>query len=126
MPTRDEFTDRPELVKKRARALMWQRLGLALIGLFVIATLGGLTINSLFAKQQRDQLADCTTPGGKCYEEGQRQARARTKILIDAGNNRAVYTRAVVKAASKCQNQFTAPVPDSVFESCINEKMKEK
>lgn len=71
MDDRNEFTDRPELVKKRARNILLQRLMIALAGLIVFSLLLGTFITVYTGAQTRGTLLDCVEPGGQCFKEGQ-------------------------------------------------------
>lgn len=58
-------------VESKRKLRTWVTLACALVSLLVILQLGAL----YEAREGREQLLDCTTPEGKCFQEGQeRQA----------------------------------------------------
>src|SRR5690242_13371205 len=93
--TEDEFTDRPELVKKRARAIFWQRMAIACVALYMVVSITLVVITSLQGVRARQILLDCTTPAGDCYQtNAKRTAGVVGNIKMD--------TKEVVVLAAAC------------------------
>jgi hypothetical protein len=126
--TETEFKDRPELIKKRARAVFVTRLFWTSIILMVALCLGILVYNALQAAASRQRLMDCTTPGGKCYAEGQARTAEAVKSLITAGATDEIATRRTVVLAAACAAgiaQRGQPVTVESVEQCVNRELKE-
>lgn len=119
----NEFETHPELVKKRARSILLTRILISIVLLyaFVILTLVG--VNAIVSFASRHALLDCTTPAGKCYQEGQKRTGEFLAGLNKASDNRAAITREVVKEAAYCNNLLPPTVTPKQFEDCINARM---
>lgn len=101
----NEFEDRPELVKARARTLFVRNLLFVLTSMTLIAVLGVLVFDSLNGFQTRRTLVDCVTPGGRCFTESQARTGEAVQQLIDANQLDEVATRRVVVIAAACAQE---------------------
>lgn len=119
--TGTEFQDRPELVKKRARALVVQRLAAGVLVLFIVASLSLATYNALISISTRAALLDCTVPGGSCYQEGQRQTAEAIRQLVEANEAGEATTREIVIAATDCADNEGVDTSEEI-ERCVNEQ----
>ena len=97
-----------------ARTIGWAIVGLAITGLVVgvVATVfATYSLLSVVREQQKtnvgtnERIVDCTTPGGKCYQQGQeRTGQAVGDILkgatyaIACADKRGVQTEAEIQA----------------------------
>jgi hypothetical protein len=66
-------------------------------------------------RQGNARLVDCTTPGGKCYERGNRQTGQAVTGITD-----------VELAANYCAAQLTRPFTDAkfaVFTECVKQRV---
>lgn len=129
----DEFYGRPELVKQRARALIWTRIAWAIIGLFIISSLAILVFNAIQSISTRQALLDCTTPHGDCYEKGQKQTGDVIQQLIDASKADGDYTRHIVVITTSCaeedaiQSEPSRDVRITMIQNCVDDRLsKEK
>jgi hypothetical protein len=112
-----EFDSRPELRKKRAMAMIVQRLMIALVVMYCFTTLTLLLVLGYQSQEQRNNLLDCTTPEGQCYQDGQR----RTKEAIEALINDNQLTRDTVVVAVACAQDRTNVSEEDILH-CIQEK----
>lgn len=114
----DEFTGRPELVHKRARALLWQRTAWTLLVIYMVVSLTAVLVTSVAGIQSRAQVLDCTQPSGECYKQGTKRT-ATVVAGINAG------TKEVVVIAAGCArvpgNDTTAEV-----ERCVNQELEKR
>ena len=129
---RNEFADRPELVKKRARVLRLQWV-LALLSIVVIiSVLTLLTYDVANGVRARDRLLDCTTPNGVCYNEGQSRTAAVVQQLIDANKLDEVATRRIVVVTETCslvprieaQEDFVKRL--EMIQLCVDQRLEEE
>lgn len=104
----DEFDGRPELVKKRARSILAERIWRTFQGATVAIALGALLLNAWQGSQTRQKLVDCTTPSGECYKENSRRTVVFLKQLIDDNTQ----TRHIVVLTAACDDR-----PDVVSET---------
>lgn len=97
-----------------SRVLLLVFIGLMLAG--IAGGLGTIAVQNnqvlLNVQTGTDRLVDCTTPGGKCYEQGSRSQSAAVKTI----NEMSVY-------AAYCAHK---PDNDTVQEikSCIEQELK--
>lgn len=91
--------DHPDLDRQKLRSDMVTRVAIVLVALTTVATLFLLAFLAFQAREQavangvinrevlatQHLLADCTTPGGKCYREGQERT-AKAVQGINRGN----------------------------------------
>lgn len=118
----DEFEGRPELVKKRARTYMAQRLFAGIIGLFIIVSMTLLVVNAIEATKTRAALVDCTTPAGQCYQEGQKRTAKVVEQLYQQGLDRENITREIIVIAAGCAADPENTTIESI-EDCVNERL---
>lgn len=118
-----EFQDRPELVRKRARAIMLQRLlvaaGIILGVIMVLFILWDIAEG----RDRRAQLLDCTQPGGQCYQDGQERTAEAVQSIIDESLLQEAATRRVVVLAAYCAAQPGQETVEQI-EACITREMK--
>lgn len=125
----DEFDGRPELIKKRGRVILLQRITIITLAIYIIGSLGLLVISALASHQARDTLIDCTTIGGECYQEGQESQAKAIKQLVDAGLNGDANTQHIVVLAAACAEEDSIRTEDDqtirtqMIEKCINDQL---
>lgn len=125
----DEFDGRPELIQMRGRAILLQRIAVAVLVVYIIATLTLLAVNAIQSFQTRSALLDCTQPSGECFKDSQERSGAIIQDLIDAlhkeGLDREMVTRQIVIAAAACADD---PGNDTVeqIEACVDRTLKEE
>lgn len=115
----DEFDGRPDLVKKRARAILITRIGWTLAGLYIMVTLTLLGINAIQGKQTRGLLVDCVEPSGSCYKDGQKRTAEVVQNLIDANQLDEVATRRIVVVAAACSKDPENETLDDI-QACVD------
>jgi hypothetical protein len=76
-------------------------------------------------KQTRDRIADCTTPGGECYQEGQKRTGEAIQILYEQGIAREKITRTVVRLAAACADKPGSQTAQEIL-LCIEERMPDE
>lgn len=112
-------TDVHSAEEARRRA---SQINLALLGLLILFVgLLGVMVwqNNELAHQvakTNATMADCTTPGGKCYQQG----TARTGQAIQEILKASVYM-------AECSRMFpgeSGPAFDAKLEACVNEKLR--
>jgi hypothetical protein len=119
----NEFDGRPDLVKKRARAIVVQRLAFCVVAFFIVATLSILTINAVISLKTRSALLDCTEPSGECAQEGQKRTADVIQQLIEAGRLGDVATQRIVVLAAACADkEGVNTIPE--IERCVNDQLK--
>ena len=119
-----EFLDRPELVRKRARTNMAQRLlGAAALLLGVLMILFILW-DIEDGRKRGEVLLDCTTPGGECFEAGQTRTARAVQNIIDESLLQEAATRRVVVLAAYCAAQPGVETVEQI-ERCIEDGMRE-
>jgi hypothetical protein len=95
---RNEFDERPDLIRRRARAVMaeraWRMLWIGIGALVAVLLVWDITVGY----QARERIADCTTPGGECYEEGQKNTGSAVTDIVD-------LARLASIAAAACADQ---------------------
>ncbi len=103
--------DVKEAEKARTR---WTRISFVLIGVLILLV-GAVLAIGWQLKETNDRVADCTTVGGKCYEEG----RKRTGEAIGSLTRISVYV-------SQCGRLYpgeSGPEYDKKLEQCVAEKL---
>lgn len=107
-----------EVARKRANQI---NLGvLALLALFVallvaIGWQNNQVINQV--RQTNDQMADCTTPGRPCYEQG----RARTDGAVSAVVRISIF----VSQCGRLWPGESGPEYDSKLQACVMERLRQ-
>lgn len=101
----DEFEGRPELVQKKARADLVNRVSWAVIVSFIILSLVLLLINAVQGAATRDTVVSCTKPGEFCFEQGQERTAKVVEKLIAAGQQGEVTTRMIAIRAAVCSEE---------------------
>ncbi len=105
-----------EAARRRATRFNLAILAILGVGLLGVAALGWQ--NNQLAQQQREtnrRMADCTTPGGRCYEEG----RTRTEGAVSAVVRISVYV-------SQCGRLYpgeSGPEYDKKLQACVSERL---
>lgn len=74
----------PDLVKRRARYDLAQRVLRALVITCVLLTTGLLIYLAAGANNAANAIRDCTTPGGKCYQDGEKRTAAAVGQIVKA------------------------------------------
>lgn len=120
MPQTSEFEGRPELIQRRARALIFQRLAVGALVVFVVASLALASYNALVSISTRAALTDCTVPGGKCYQEGQKRTAEAIRQLVEANEAGEVTTREIVILAADCADNPGVDTSKEI-EQCVND-----
>lgn len=123
MNDENEFTDRPDLIKARARTLIATRLFIGFVVTVLIAALAIMTINALVSFNTRATLVDCTIPEGQCYQRGQQQTANVVQQLIDANELDEVATRRIVILAAACVEQGNSTAEE--IQACVDRELKE-
>jgi hypothetical protein len=118
----DEFDHRPDLVKKRARAIIIERFAMVFVAAFIVASIVLLVIINVQGQGVRDTLLDCTQPGGECYSEGQQRTAKFIQQLIDANNLGDVATQRIVVIASACADLPGVGSVDEI-QKCVNDRL---
>lgn len=121
----DEFDGRPELVKKRGRVILLQRLAVAIVTIYIIGSLTLLVLNAIQASQTRHTLIDCTSPSGKCYQEGQKR---QGKVINQLIQSDATTQHIVVLAAACAEEDAIRAEEDRVIRAqmiskCVNDQL---
>jgi hypothetical protein len=119
----DEFTNRPHLVRKRARAIFWTRLGVMLLAVYIAVSMALLTTAALNGTAQRELILDCTTPDGQCYKDGSKRTAQAVLQISKQGNTREAVTRQYIIATAICQKRLGNPTINALTE-CVEEKVK--
>lgn len=126
----DEFEGRPELVKKRARALIFQRAFFGAIGIFMVSSITLLVVNALQGQTTRDTLLDCTQPTGECSQRNQERTGVLIQQLIDNNSLGDIATQRIVVLAAACSEEPAIrdePVQSAriaLLEACVNDQLK--
>jgi len=102
----DEFTDRPNLDKKRVIVDWIGEFFRFATLLVVLISLGILIIQGQTGEEARDRLISCTTPEGKCYQNSQENTAKAIAQIFQDGVNREVVTRETILAAAACAQRF--------------------
>lgn len=115
----DEFTGRPELQKRRVRALLIQRAFIATLIIYLVSTMAILIVLGYQSQEQRHRLIDCTTPGGRCYQDAQERTGEAIAELVKSDGD----TRDLIVAAVACgQNPLNDTKEDIL--ACVREMRK--
>lgn len=116
-----EIEGHPEIEGKRVRALLAQRLAVALLLLFIVISLGLTAYNAIVGIATRAALLDCTTPGGECYKEGQRRTAEAIRQLVEANEAGEQTTREIVILAADCADNEGVDTADEI-EACVEQQ----
>ncbi len=99
------------------------RFALAVL-VVLAAALAGVAVlgwqNNQLAQRQNEtnrRMADCTTPGGRCYEEG----RARTAGAVGA----VVQISVFVSQCGRLYPGASGPAYDAKLEACVQQRLAE-
>lgn len=115
----DEFEERPELVRKRARAEMLAR-GIQIAWfLLVVLVIVLLFWNLHKAEQVRNSIADCVTPGGQCYHRSIQQRNELVHLIHQDESQRSHTTRRIVILAASCADQPGSDSANDILQ-CIH------
>lgn len=124
-----EFHERPELLRKRARAEFIRWVFIALWTVLIAATLTAVLFSLQTATEQRDRLIDCTTPQGKCFEENNERTGKVVAAIVDSTIERArplhVTTRKVAALAAFCADKPGSQTAQQI-QDCIENAMEEE
>lgn len=129
-PLDSDVTDAEAAAATAARNSLWLiAIAVLLVALIVIAALTLLTLiavrdNVEATRANTDALVhntglvvDCTTPGGRCYQDGQERAAEALRQLNDADEARTQQLLAQVNAcnldAAQCSPVTTVPPGDA-------------
>lgn len=118
----NEFEDRPELIAKRARTIIVERVFLTTLAVCVLLALGLLSYNALNSLATRDAILDCTQPTGECYKEGQRRTGEVIRQLIESNQDTAMITRQIVVLAAACADDPGNNSADEI-ERCVDRQL---
>lgn len=125
----DEFDGRPELVKKRARAFILQRVFILAVSVFMTVSMIILVMNALASIKSRDILLDCTQPSGQCAKESQEETGKIIQNLIDANSLGDVATQRVVVLTAICAEEPEIKAEDvqdrriELLTDCVNAQL---
>lgn len=120
-----EIQDRPDLIRRRARANFAGKVLLGVLILTTVLTLALVIVSTNSGNADRDRLVECTTPNGRCYQQSQKRTSKLIQQLIDANTQQAVKTRRVVVLAQYCHGLPGVDTVDEIL-ACVNTRMKEK
>jgi hypothetical protein len=88
----------------------------------LIGAVGGLVVlDILVGHSTRDDIADCTIPGGECYQRSQEQTGEAIGQLI----NEEILTRTYARLAASCADKAGVQTEDDI-EKCILRDLKEE
>ena len=118
-----EFDDRPDLIKKRVRAVRARWALIISVVFIVVVILLTLFFNAVSAISTRQALLDCTTPQGKCYEESQKRTAEVVQDLITAGRNGEIATRLIVVLAVGCANTLEETTVEAI-QRCVDRQLE--
>ena len=118
----DEFEGRPDLVKKRARAFMFQRAFVAFLAAFMVVSTTLLVVNAVQGFETRGTLLDCTTPDGGCYQDSQERSAEILRRVYEDGLAREAITRQIIVLASACAGDREHHNIDEI-ERCVNKRL---
>ncbi len=108
MSRHDEHDDRPELIKKRGRVILFDRLWRAFLTLLLLGIGTIMIYDVIIGHQTRSEILDCTVPGGECYQEGQKRTQ---DVLDDIGE----IIRLTVSCADEVGTQSEAEIRECVL-----------
>jgi len=74
----------PGLIRRRARADVFRRAWVGLLGITGLVSMALLIFLSLGANKAADAIADCTNPAGVCYKSSVNLNKANMTALIEA------------------------------------------
>lgn len=118
----DEFIGRPELVRKRARSIMYTWLAAAVVFVMFASVMALLSYNAVQSIRTRDALLDCTQVQGTCHQESEHQTGQYIKRLVDAGGRNHELTRLVVLYAAACADA-SGNQTERQIERCVNKRL---
>jgi hypothetical protein len=121
----DEFEGRPELVRKRFRALLAQNMVIAILVIYAFTSLSISTYNVFQSTAARDELIDCTTEGGECWQRSQENIARYIQQLSDDQGMVQQSTREIVVLAAACSNDERNRTVDDIKE-CVQKEMGEQ
>jgi hypothetical protein len=115
----EEFEGRPELQAQGRRTELARNFLIAALIAWMIAVTVFLVWNAVQGSRSRNILLDCTTAGGKCYEEQNKRSLEFIKSIIDEEGD----TQRIVVLAAYCAKVPGNDTATSV-EKCVNERLK--
>lgn len=98
--------------RDRRRATRWL-LGLSTVAVLLLVGLGVLGVQTA---QLATRIEDCTTAGGRCYEDGRSRTRDAVGQIIDGGTRAVVFTHLCMRDHPEAR--------DAQIEACVAERMK--
>ncbi len=105
-----------EDARKRASHINLGLLGLLILFVGLLVAIGWQGNEAIQANRETNRrMADCTTPGGKCYEEGRQRSNAAIQDILRVS----IYM-------SECARLYpgeSGPEYDKKLESCIYERL---
>ncbi len=110
----DEHYDRPDLVKKRTRVIIMDRLWRTFLSVVMLITIGILIYDVTVAAATREKIADCTTPNGECYQRGEERTG---EVLIDVGE--------IVRLTMACADKAGVQTEEEI-QRCVEKGLEER
>lgn len=112
----EEYEENEELIRRRAQLIMLGRLWRAVWIMLMLVIIAILVFDFRQGRLSREEILDCTVPGGRCYQENQRQSQELVRKLIET------QTRAnliVVQCARVTRTE-------DALTGCVSKRMKEQ
>lgn len=123
----DETT--PNLIKKRARVILVQRILIGVVALYMLGTSAVATIAALVSLQARNAILDCVEPTGQCYQEGQKRTGEAVQSIVEGtliGTEEiSATTREVIHLTAFCADQPGAQTLTQI-EACVVEGLEQE
>lgn len=107
----DEHEDRPDLIKQRARVILLDRIWRTFLAGMLIVLLAFVGYDIVVGHATREQIADCTIPGGDCYQDGQKRTG---EVLIDIGEIIRLTVACADRQGPQTEEQIKACVLDGL------------
>lgn len=120
---KDEFDGRPDLVKKRAHTILWQRIAIAALMLYLLFSTTALLVNAYQGAQTRAVLLDCTQPDGDCNRESRQQTANFIKQLVDSNHFGDLATQEIVRDSAICSSKPENAGNAVRINKCINTRL---
>jgi hypothetical protein len=121
-----EFEGRPELVKKRARSIFWGRIGVTMLAIYIVVSLGVIVTNSVVSFSTRHTILDCTNTTGKCYKHGQKSTGELVRNLIEENHFGDLGTRRIVKFSAICSSVPNLAGNEHKINQCIHRMLTDR
>lgn len=116
---------RPELVKKRFRAIFVTRVVVGIVIFMVLLIVGMMAWNLKLANDQRDLMAGCATPGHPCYEDSLSRQDDVIRRIAEEGQKRQTVTRELIAVAAACAGDRRWGTINEI-ELCIQIEMQKR